>query len=668
MANEFSKILTPLKIGGVEIKNRLVIAPMGDGYLGLSGPHAEYSDLGIEHIVTRARGGWGLNILGCTMFPDNKVDAHDPIYSILDHQGQFMKQGQRLNELCSVYDMKNFQQVTMGWGRTYENCYTPSGGSVSPVFGDPSHSSPMLTREQIAMKIDAMVQMALLCKNSGFAGIEIHALHWGYLMDQFAMSLTNKREDEYGGSLENRLRVCKEAVEGIKQACGSAFPVTMRLGLKSYIKDVNTGELSGEHEAGRTLEESLRIAKLLEAYGYDCLNVDVGVYESFFASCPPSYMPHGHVIDMAAEVKKVVDIPVICGSRMNDPFMNEQAIADGKIDAAVLGRQSLADPFYAKKIEMGQPEKIRPCIGCLVGCLGNLQKGAPVSCAVNPVGRKEGNYNIERSLEPKTVAIIGGGVAGMEAARVCKLRGHEVTIYEKTDHLGGLLEAAGAPSFKQEMLQLLSWYKEEIKELEIPVVFNTELSADKLIEMKPDAVIQAMGSGSLMPGSIKGIDTEKVISFIDAHQNKDAHKDDKKIIIVGGGLVGCETALDFAMDGKDVTIIEALPTIMGSGLSVPVPVKQMIPQLLEQYGVKIKTSYKIDEVNEKGAIVTPGAGGASELLEADKVIIAIGRRKAAPITQDLYGTGIMSYSIGDMNAVGNVYTCVTAAYEVARSI
>lgn len=665
MGNQFEHLLSPMKIGKLNIKNRLCVAPMGDGYLGLAGPHGEYSDLGIEHIVERARGGFGLMYLGCTAFPDNKVDPHSDTYDVLNHRDAYMKQGLRMNELCSVYDMKVFQQVTMGVGRNH-----PGNYACSPVeqFGDPSVIVPGLTKDQIKQKMDCVIEMASLVKASGFAGVEIHALHWGYLLDQFAMAITNHREDEYGGSLENRLRLCKEIVQNVKQVCGADFPVSMRLGLKSYIKGLNQSDLLGENEAGRTLEEGIRIAQMLESYGYDVLSVDTGTYESFYYSCAPSYMPQGHVIDLAAKCKEAVNIPVLCGSRMFDPFMNEKAVAEGKIDGVVIGRQSIADPYYVKKLEMGTPEKIRPCIGCLVGCMNKLQSGAPVSCAVNPVSRKEGNYNIQRTLTPKKVAVVGGGVAGMEAARICKLRGHDVTIYEKSDRLGGLLHAAGAPSFKKETLQLMHWYINEVKELGIPVVYNADIDAEKIKELAPNAVIMAMGSGSLMPRSIEGIDHPKCVSFIDAHENKDAHKEDQNIIVVGGGLVGCETALDFAMDGKNVTLVEAVPTILGASKMLPLMVKQMIPDMLEYYKVNCMPGYKIEAINDQGAVVSPTEGGEAIQLEADRVIIAIGRKRADSFAKDLFGSGIEVYSVGDINEIGNVYTSVTAAYEVARSL
>jgi len=662
MSNHFKHLLSPFKIGKTEIKNRLCVAPMGDGYLGLGGPFAEYSDVGIQHIVERAKGGWGAFFAGCTMFPDNKVDPFDPNYSVLNHPASFMKQGLLLNERCEYFGMKIFQQVTMGWGRNYGM----SSSSANPSFYDPSVMSAELTKEQIKQKIDTMVEFSLLCKNSGFAGVEVHALHWGYLLDNFAMAITNHREDEYGGSLENRLRVCKEIIEGIKQACGSDYPVTMRLGLKSYIKGFNQPSLHGEDEAGRTLEEGIRIAKLLEEYGYDAMSVDVGIYDSFYYACQPTYMGNGQIIPLADACRKALSIPVLASSRMNDPYINEQAVAEGKCDAVVIGRQSIADPYYPKKLEMGEPEAIRPCIGCNVGCIGNLHRGAPVSCAVNPISRKETFAGLEKALVPKKVAVIGGGLGGMEVAIDAKLRGHDVTIYEKTDKLGGLLIPASAHTFKDDLKNLLNWYKYEIGKLEIPVEYNSEMTVDKIKALKPDAVVIAIGSRPVIP-KIEGCDHTKCASGVDAlNGNVQLGQD---IIVVGGGLVGCEMAIDFASEGKNVTIVEAAPEVLAASAMVDITISMMIKDMLADHNVKIMVGYMIDSVNDKGAIITEVDNGQQIQLEADNVLLSIGMRPAEDtLTEELKGEGIELYRTGDCAKVGTVYTVVHGAYELAQAL
>lgn len=659
---QFPHLLTPFKLGSLTIKNRLIVSPMGSGgTLETVGYHSEFSDRGIEYFVERARGGFGLMFIGGDLVPDNAVDEHDPLTSMLNYPNYFRKQGLQLNERVSFYDMKLFQQLTMGLGR--DDGFLAA--SETPQFADPSKKCTALTTEQIKQKIQCVIDAAKLCQESGFAGVEVHAIHWGYLMDELATPFFNRRTDEYGGSLENRLRAAREIVEGIKKVCGPDYPVTMRLGLKSYIKGFNKPSLTGEGEVGRTLEDSIEIAKLLEKYGYDALSVDVGTYDSFYYACPPQYMPFGHVIPLAAEVKKHVNIPILCGSRMNNPWKSEQAIAEGKIDAVVLGRPSLADPHYAKKIEMGTPEKIRPCIGCIVGCMGKVMTGEAITCAVNPAARNELNYGIKKTLEPKKVAVIGGGVAGMEAARTAKLRGFDVTIYERSGVLGGNLIPAGNHSFKIELHQLIEWYKREIQDLGIPVVYHADMDAENVKALHPDVAIISVGSEPIMP-KIPGIDHIKSISGVKALMgNTDLGH---KLVVVGGGLVGCEFAIEEAKNGHDVTLVEAGERVLGASDQIPIMVDQMVPDLLEYYGVKVVCNTMITAINDNGAVVTPTAGGDSYEIEADQVVMSIGMRPRKSFDEELQGSGIEVFKVGDCVKQGMVYSSIHSAYEVVRML
>lgn len=661
--NLFPNMLSPFKINNCTLKNRMVVSPMGSGgVLETVGYHSEYSDRGIEYFVERARGGFGLMITGGDLVPDNEVDAHDPLTSILNYPAYFKKQALNLNERLSFYDMKLFQQLTMGLGRDdgFLAC------SETPDFWDPSRKCTALTTDQVKRKIDCVIKAAKLCKDSGFAGVDVHAIHWGYLMDEFAMALFNHRTDEYGGNLENRLRVAKEIIDGIRAECGADYPVTMGLGLKTYIKGYNKPSLTGEEEAGRTLEEGIKIAKMLESYGYDALGVDVGTYDSFYYACPPQYVPFGHVIPLAAELKKHVNIPVMCRSRMNNPYKSEQALAEGKIDAVVLGRATLADPHYAKKIQMGVPEKIRPCIGCTVGCIGKVFTGEAITCAVNPAARNELNYGIEKTLNPRKVAVIGGGVAGMEAARTLKMRGFDVTIYERSGKLGGNLIPAGAHSFKIELHQLIEWYKREIIEMGIPVVYHANMTAESIKTLNPDVAIISTGSDPIMP-PIKGIDHVKCLSGVEALQgNRDLGK---TLVVVGAGLVGCEFAIDKAMEGYDVTIVEAAPEVLAASTQITMGVQQMIPDLIEHWGVKTKCSNKIVEIDDEGAVIESVENGERMTLPADQVVMCIGMRpRKNTIEEDLAGSGIETFTVGDAIRPGMVYSSVHSAYEIARAL
>lgn len=661
MGNQFPNLLAPLKIGSTTVKNRICMGPMGGSYGDLQGAHGEYTETALAYFTERARGGFGLLVAGA-VYPDNQVDPCDQSFSFMNHQEHFIKQARRLNEQVGFYGAKMLQQVSMGLGRNYAGLYAPS---ELEVWGHPELKSPALTAEQIQQKIDCVVRGAEVMKRSGFAGVEIHAMHWGYLLDQFAMAVTNQRQDQYGGNLENRLRAAREIVQGIKQTSGSDFLVSMRLGLKSYVSGLNRRNFTGENEQGRTLEEAIEIARLLEAYGYDLLDVDVGVYDTFYHAAPPMYMPQGHVIPLAARVKEAVHIPVLCGSRMNDPSMGEEAIARGEIDGIVLGRPSMADPDYARKIAMGKPESIRPCIGCNA-CIYKIFDGCEhVACAVNPQLQKETWYKPTPALIRKRVAVVGGGIAGMEAARTAKLRGHDVTIYEKTDHLGGLLLAASAHGFKREMRELLAWYKREIEVLGIPVCYHMEMAPKQLCALSPDVVIMAVGSRPVVP-KIPGCDHPKCKTGVEVLADHAALGE--RVVVVGGGLVGCECAVDFAMQGKQVAVVEALDELLTASQMISPSVAQMIPDLLEHYHVTLRTGHKLVEVNDSGAVIEPVSGGVRETLEADTVVLSIGLRAEPNRETEFYGSGIEYYAVGDCEHPGNVYTCVHRSYDVARSI
>lgn len=634
---------------------------MGMFYMETAGPFNEYSARAAEYVTHKAKGGYGLMFMGVGFFPDSKVDASNPNFALLNHKEEFAKAALEMNERADMFGMKIIQQLGFGVGRTHEGAYAPS---EVEVYRHPDILAPALTKDQIQLKIDQMIEAAQLMKASGFQGVEMHAMHWGYLLDQFATAITNHRTDEYGGCLENRLRVARQLVEGVKQTCGDDFIVSMRFALKSYIKGLNKSDFTGEHEAGRTLEEAIEIAKLLESYGYDCLNVDVGWYESYYQMATPSYMPKGHVIPLAAEVKKNVNIPILCGSRMQDPYMSEKALAEGKIDAVVLGRPTIADPDYAKKIEMGVPEKIRPCISCNIGCIWRAENSRTTACAVNPLMDKELVYSPRKTLSPKKIAIIGGGIAGMEIARTATMRGHECTIYEKSGVLGGNLIAAGTHKFKKANMDLVEWYREQMRALRVRVELNTEMDAEKVKALKPDIAVLALGANSVMPRSIEGIDHPKCCSAVDAALGN--VEIGNKVVVVGAGLTGCEEALAHVMDGKDVTIVEAASGVLAASEMIHESYSDCIIDMFEHYGVKVVASHKIVAVTDEGAVVEPTAGGEKFTIPADTVIMSLGLRPLPSFARELQGTGIDVYEVGDGKRVGNVFTTVNGAYGVAR--
>ena len=654
----YSSLGQPLKIGNVTIKNRFCMAPIGGGQHHL--PGGGLKDETIEYLVARAKGGFGLIFTGA-LAADCTVDPYTGIGpAILQNPEAFKMTATELNERANAYGTKIFAQITMGLGRNYPHLPAPS---AVQVFRHPGEVAPELTHAEIKSKIASVVKAAKIAQESGFAGVEVHSIHWGYLLDQFALAMMNHRSDEYGGSLENRLRAAREILEGIKQECGSAYPVSMRLGLKTFIKDFEQASLDGSEEAGRTLEEGINIAKLLESYGYDCLSVDTGTYDSFYYACPPIYMPKGYLVKMAAQAKAAVNIPILVGGRMNDPDIAAQAIADGQIDAVVLGRAALADAEYPHKVLSGHPERIRPCIACNLGCITRLQQGKQPSCAVNPVAMREVRFAMRPAILKKKVVIVGGGVAGMEAARVASLRGHQVTLLEKTAHLGGNLIPGGNHSFKQEVRALNAWYQQELQRLPVDIKLNTTATAEYLKALGADVIILATGSLPIMP-QVPGMDAPQVIGCIDALKHPE--KIGQRVLVIGGGLVGCEMALEYAQEGKEVTVVEALPQILTAGIYVPIPNGQMIGDLFAHYKVQVLTSHRLVGVENGQAIVD--SKEVRTAIAADSIVIAVGFKPAPSLSPALACCGADVYEIGDEQQVSTIMHAIWDGYEVGNHI
>ena len=657
--NKYDVLNQPYKIGPVEIKNRFVVIPMTMGSLSYD-EEGGFSDNLINYFELRAKGGFGLIIPGAAA-TDYHVDPYSALGPNVNTNKHWQERAKLLVDTMHRHGAKIFCQLTMGLGRNYPGL---PGPSENPVWRNPDQKSPELTTEQMKQKIADMIEGAVVAKECGYDGVEMHAMHWGYLLDQIGMAFYNRREDEYGGSLENRLRCAKELVEGIHEKCGRDFPVGMRLGLKTYIKDYDKATLTGEEEVGRTLEEGVEIARLLESYGYDFLDVDTGTYDSFYYACPPMYNPQGFMIPLAAEAKKAVSIPIIAGGRMQDYDLAAEAVRNNEIDAVGLGRPSLADPEYPNKLFANEPEKIRPCIGCNMGCFRRcVETGEPVSCAVNPQAARELVIGLKPGEGEKKIVVVGGGVAGMEAARTAALRGYKVTLFEKSDHLGGHIVEAGAHSFKKEIAKLNEWYQRELKDLGVDVRLNHEPCINCIRKEEADALILATGTDEVHP-NIPGLD--KAVASLDAIDHPE--KLGNRVVIVGGGLVGCEIALDEINHGKDVTVVEALDDIMAAGGSgAPYPNRQMIVDLFENKGVRVMISTKLVEVNDEGAVVEK-ADGSRETLKADTVVSAMGFRPALNLKEEWKELNIPMYEIGDATGAGTILKAIWDAYDVANAL
>lgn len=662
---KYSKLFSPIKIGSITIKNRFAMAPMGP--LGLADANGGWNQRGIDYYVERAKGGTGLIITGVTFF-DQVVEKQDPttVPNPLYKPVNFVKTSREMTERIHAYGSKIFLQLSGGFGRV---TIPTNVGDIPPIAPSAiphrwlDKTCRAITVDEIHAIVKQFGEAAFHAKRAGFDGVQIHAVHEGYLIDQFAISMFNQRTDEYGGSLENRLRFAKEIVEEIKKTCGDDFPVTLRFSVKSMIKDWRVGALPGEdfEEKGRDTEEGLKAAKLLESYGYDALDTDVGTYDAWWWNHPPMYQKKGLYREYCKMVKEVVDIPVFCAGRMDNPDMALEAIENGECDVIDLGRPLLADPDYCNKLRCGKITQIRPCISCHEGCMGRVASYSLLNCAVNPQAARERVNAYEPILKKKKVLIVGGGVAGCEAARVLAIRGHQPVVYEKGSRLGGNLIPGGAPDFKEDDIALADWYTNELNRLGVHVHLNTELNEEEIKAMDYDTVILATGSKSKVFSL--GDDSHTYTAEQVLLKQKDAGK---KTVVVGGGLVGCETALWLAQNGIHVTIVEALDKVMAVNGPLCAANKEMLEALLPFNGVEIITGAKVTEFANGEVKVDTKEG--SKTIMSDSVILSVGYKEENTLYNNLQFDIPDLYLLGDAKKVSNIMYAIWDAFEVANHI
>ncbi len=662
---KYKTLFTPIKIGAVTIKNRFAMAPMGP--LGLADGDGGFNQRGIDYYTERAKGGTGLIVTGVT-FVDNKVEEHgmpncpSPTWNPV----HFVRTGREMTERIHAYGAKIFLQMSGGFGRV---TIPTNLGEYPPVAPSPlphrwlDKTCREMTRDEIRHIVKQFGEGAYNAKRAGFDGVQIHAVHEGYLIDQFAIALFNRRTDEYGGSLENRLRFAKEIVEEIKQRCGTDFPVALRYSPKSFIKDFREGALPGEDfiEKGRDLEEGKQAARLLTDYGYDALDTDVGSYDSWWWSHPPMYQEKGLYRPFCRIMKETVDVPIICAGRMDDPDMALEAVEQGICDMIGLGRPLLADPDYVNKLRSEAIADIRPCISCQEGCMGRIQEYSMINCAVNPQAAKERVNAYQPILKAKKVMVVGGGPAGCEAARVLAVRGHRPELFEKASRLGGNLIPGGAPDFKEDDLALVRWYETQMEKYEIPVHLNHEVNAQEVREGGFDAVILATGS------------SPKTFALGDeAHVHTAAEvlngtcEVGEKTVIIGGGLVGCETALFLQGQGKKVTVIEAMKKILSVNGPLCHANQEMLERLIPYKGIDVITEARADQFAD-GKLSYRQSNEQKELC-CDDVILAVGYKEEAGLYHQLEYEIPEIYLLGDAKNVSNIMYAIWDAFEVANHI
>ncbi len=682
MQDVYKPLFTPWKIGKVEIKNRIVMTSMGGtSIFGWMEPN-HYDREAADFLLERARNNVGLILPGIAPIRDILLGKW-----LYQGKGKFEKLKEFMDEFHKT-GCKLFVQITAGFGRSLaindimikamhnkalgtvlkpflDVSYLTASASATPNRWEDSCISRPLTVDEIEEMIEAFAKTAKLCMDAGVDGVEVHAVHEGYLLDQFTMKYTNLRDDEYGGSFENRYRFPVEIVKAIKERCGSDFPVSLRYSVVSKTKGFGKGALPGEEyvEVGRDMEESERAARYLQDAGYDMLNCDNGTYDAWYWAHPAPYMPENCNLAEVEHIKGFVDIPVVCAGKMS-PDVAAKAISEGKLDAMGVARQFLVDPEWVTKLMEDRLDEIKPCICCHNACfnmahyngVGNDQSlsdnAGMARCALNPRTMQSGKYRIVPAKKKKSVAIIGGGIGGMEAARVLTLRGHRATIYEKSDRLGGVFNAAAAPDFKERDKRLIAWYEREMKRLGIEVKLNNEVK--DIAALGADEVIVATGSKPHklnIPGFERGVEACDYLNGV--------REVGDKVVVIGGGLTGCEIALDLYRKGKTPVIVEMKNDLIAVK-GVCLANSSYLRDFFALHNVEVLLNASVLEINERGVAVRDG-GGSTREIECDSVIISVGYAPN-PVTEK----GVQL--VGDCNGVGNLRTVIWRAWDVAMKI
>ena len=695
MNKDYEPLFTPWKVGNVEIKNRIVMVPM-EGTNMIQWEAKTGYVKGIEEFYRdRKDNNIGLFIPG--LIPLVSILGEKWVYK---HPEVFEPVKPVIKEIHES-GAKIFFQISAGSGRSMllpqilkpfvkkgflknasskvvmSRWWWSAPDDDLPNVWDPSVKMDVFTSEMISRFVYAFGQTAKLCKEAGADGVEVHAVHEGYLLDQFTLPYTNHRTDCYGGSLENRLRFACEVVKEIKKVCGEDFPVSLRYSVRSMTRGFNQGAVPDEEftEAGRTLEESEQAIRILEEAGYDMFNCDNGTYDAWYWAHPPVYAPLNINLSDVEHIKQFTAKPVVCAGRMQAGAA-AASIAAGKIDAMGVGRQLLCDPEYITKLKEEREEDIRPCIACHGACLpfnGLNGKGTDIDplhvemgrCVLNPWTNNETKYSKAPAAHPKKIAVIGGGLGGMETAIQASLRGHNVDLYEKTDRLGGVFNAAAAMSFKEKDKELLQWYERTLSNTDAKVHLNAEVT--DLEDLNADIIVVATGAHARtlhIPGA------ERAVTATDFLDGKAQCGDD--VVIIGGGLTGCEIAYELALQHKHPVIVEMTEHIVGAR-GICMANSSMLKELIRFHNIPVYLSTTAESINET-AVTVKTPDGIKD-IPADTVILSVG---CTPDTQFKPEKGIKEklkknsspkvYFVGDCDQVGSLKTVIRQAYELVQKI
>ncbi|MBR0373823.1 MAG: FAD-dependent oxidoreductase [Mogibacterium sp.] len=686
MDKKYEPLFTPWKIGDVEIKNRIVQPSMGGTSLfGWLEP-CHFDKEAAYHILNRAQNNVGLVLPGMQCVRDTMgrrwLYKNDKMFKdFAEWMPEFKKTGSKL-----------FIQLAGGFGRSMainqmmvDLLENPTLGKIAKPFLDveyccasasetpnrwyPSLNSRPLTVEEIQEMVYAFGQTARKLREAGADGVEIHAVHEGYLLDQFTIANWNYRTDQYGGSFENRFRFPVEIVQEIKKEAGADFPVSLRYSVVSKCKGWLQGAVPGEEfeEFGRDMAESEKAVKYLEEAGYDMFNCDNGTYDSWYWAHPPVYMPHNCNLPEVEHIKNFTNAPVVCAGKMTFDVAAEE-IAAGKIDGAGFARQNLVDPEWINKILDGREDEIKPCINCHNACFSFAKSKSTANtqsmddslhlarCALTPPTMQHNKYKIIPAKTPKKVAIVGGGIGGMECALVLAKRGHTPVIFEKSDKLGGMYLYASAMSFKEADKKLLNWYENELKKYNVEVRFGMEIASAQSLRRQFDEVIVATGA---RPKTMPMKNFNKTIGF------KELLLEDKggdKIVFFGGGQSSCEAAYEMVLQGKHPVIVEYADDLINTP-GTCLANSSFLREMLVFKKVPIYLEHTITEIGDGYVMVAAKGGGEPFKIECDSVVNGLG---FVPDPISAFEKGVKY--VGTAAKWGNLRDVIWGAWDVCMKI
>jgi len=639
---KLSNLFQPFEFSGIELKNRIVMLSMETGY----GENGYATERDRDYLVARARGGAGLIVTGMLMPGSTGVPLPGRI-SI--HNDRFISGLRGSVNAVHAAGSRIAPQIGLQYYWARGDGEKLEEVAASEVATRRNSKPRALTLEDIHQIIDEYADGVRRAREAGFDAVELHC-GIGYLIARFLSPATNKRTDEYGGSFEKRMRFLLDIIALARKKAGSDFPIICRFSADEFM------------EGGNNLEDGKKIAVEMERAGVSCLNVGAGWHE---CRTPLIYMsvPRAKFVYLAEEIKKVVKIPVIAAYRINNPVLADSIIAQGKADLVGMGRALLADPELPNKAMQEKFDDIRPCIACNY-CLDRAMLGGSIACSVNPRTGREHEVRPGRAEEPKKVFIIGGGPAGMEAALDAAQLGHDVTLFDRGNRLGGNLIPAAAPSYKWEINNLITYFETQLEKHKVKIELDTEADENIIAKGEPDAVIVAAGARPIVP---EGWDRD-MPNVVTAIQVLTGGKRaaGEKVVVVGGGLVGCEVAEYLAERGKKVTILEMLERM---GNDIGMTIRWIIMQRLHNAGVKWVTGAKVEEITE--GRVRASKKGTTIFFDADSVVLAMGMKPNAELAEKLkrkFGGKIAIKSIGDCVESGKIAQATEggflAAYEL----